>query len=91
MVLHHVLVHVGVILSDVSLCTAVWDRSKAERRGVGVGALKLRVKKQNKYLIKEQQEIKCFYFMFSKILLPIRTKHFLQAKSFKVHKGLFIL
>lgn len=41
MVLHHVLVHVRVILTDIPLCAAIRNRSKAERRGVGVGTLKL--------------------------------------------------
>lgn len=77
MVLHHVLVHVGVILSDVSLCAAVWDRSKAERRRVGVGALKLQVKKQNKQLIKEQQEIKRTFHSLV-LLKPIYRSHNIQ-------------
>lgn len=41
MVFGHVLMHVGVVLSDVALSAAVGNRPKSERRGVGVWTLEL--------------------------------------------------
>lgn len=37
----HVLVHVGVVVPDVSLCTAVGHRAKSKGRGIVVRSLKL--------------------------------------------------
>ncbi len=42
MILHHVLVHGGIVLPDVPLRGSVWNRPEAERRRVRVRILKLK-------------------------------------------------
>ena len=44
----HVLVHVGVVVPDVSLCTAVGHRAKSKGRGIVVRSLKLQRDRETK-------------------------------------------
>lgn len=47
MIFHHVLVHGGVVLPDVSLCGSIWNCPEAERRRVCVRVLKLKKRRKN--------------------------------------------
>lgn len=47
MIFHHVLVHGGVVLPDVSLCGSIWNCPEAERRRVRVRVLKLKKRRKN--------------------------------------------
>lgn len=40
-ILGHVKVHIGVVVSDIPLCASVWDRSKPKRRRIVIRPLKL--------------------------------------------------
>lgn len=66
MVFGHVLMHVGVVLSDVALSAAVGNSPKSEWRGVGVWTLELQGWDEKKTgLLKMEQ--KSFFVCISRM------------------------